>query len=88
MKEARGNRLHDVWFYLYEMSRMGKSTETVAQSLQNLPAVQETWVQSLVQEDSLEKEMATHFSTLAWKSPWTEEPGRLRYVRSQESDAT
>ena len=41
-----------------------------------LPAVQETWVQSLGGEDPLEKEMATHSSTLAWKIPWTEEPGR------------
>ena len=43
----------------------------------NLPAKQETWVQSLGQEDPLEKEVATHSSTLAWKIPWMEEPGRL-----------
>ena len=43
-----------------------------------LPTVQETWVQSLGQEDFLEKEMATHSSILAWKIPWTEEPGRLQ----------
>ena len=49
----------------------------VAQPVKNLPAVQETWVQSLGQEDPLEKEMATQSSTLAWKIPWTEEPGRL-----------
>jgi len=42
-----------------------------------LPAMRETWVQSLGREDALEKEMATHSSTLAWKIPWTEEPGRL-----------
>ena len=41
------------------------------------PAMQETRVQSLGQEDPLEKEMATHFSILAWRIPWTEEPGRL-----------
>ena len=51
-----------------------------------LPAVQETWVQSLGQEDPLEKEMATRSSILAWKIPWTVEPGRLQSMRSQESD--
>ena len=45
--------------------------------VKNLPAMQETWVQSLGQKDSLEKEMATHSSTLAWRIPWTEEPGGL-----------
>ena len=49
----------------------------VAQLLKNLPARQETWVQSLGQEDSLKKEMATHSSILAWKIPWSEEPGRF-----------
>ena len=43
-----------------------------------LPAVQETWVRYLGWEDPLEKEMATHSSTLAWKIPWMEEPSRLR----------
>ena len=41
------------------------------------PATQESWVQSLSQEDPLEKEMATHFRILAWRTPWTEEPGRV-----------
>ena len=49
----------------------------VAQSVKNLPAVQETWVQSLGWEDPLEKEMATHSNILAWKISWTEEPGGL-----------
>ena len=49
----------------------------IAQLVNNLPATQETWVQSLGQEDPLEKEMATHSSTLAWKIAWMEEPGRL-----------
>ena len=48
-----------------------------------LPTIQETWVRSLGQEDPLEKEMATHFSILAWKIPWTEEPGRLQSMGSQ-----
>ena len=49
----------------------------VAQMARSLPAMQETQVQSLGREDALEKEMATHSSILAWKIPWTEEPGRL-----------
>ena len=50
----------------------------MAQAVKNPPAVQETQVQSLDQEDPLQKEMATHSSTVAWKIPWTEEPGRLQ----------
>jgi len=49
----------------------------IAQTVKNLPAVQETWIQFLGQEDPLEKEMATHSSILAWEIPWTEEPGGL-----------
>ena len=49
----------------------------------NLPAVQETRVGSLGWEDPLEKEMATHSSTLAWRSPWTEEPGGLQSMGPQ-----
>ena len=60
----------------------------VAQSLKNLPAIQETWVQFLDQEDPLEKEMAIHSSILAWRIPWTEEPGRLLFMGSQELDMT
>ena len=45
--------------------------------VKNLPAMQETWILSLGQEDPLEKGMATHSSTLAWRIPWTEEPGML-----------
>ena len=54
--------------------------------VKNLPAIQETWVQSLGQEDPLGKEMATHSSILAWRIPWTEEPSRLQSMGSQESD--
>ena len=50
----------------------------VAQWVKNLPAMQETLVRSLGQEDPLEKEMATHSSILAWRIPWTEEPGGLQ----------
>ena len=51
--------------------------------VKNQPAMQETWVQSLAQEDPLEKGMATHSSILAWRIPWTEEPGRLQSIGSQ-----
>ena len=53
--------------------------------IMNLPAMQETWGQSLGQVDPLEKEMATHSSTLAWDIPWIEEPGRLESMGSQKS---
>ena len=50
----------------------------MVQRIKHLPAMQETWVQSLGWEDPLEKEMAIHSSILAWRIPWTEEPGRLQ----------
>ena len=52
------------------------------------PAMQESWVQSFGWEDPLEKEMATHSSTLAWRIPWTEEPRGLQSTGSQEMDTT
>ena len=55
----------------------------MAQRLKHLPAMRETWVQSLGQEDPLEKEMATHSSILAWRIPWTEEHGGLQSTGSQ-----
>ena len=55
----------------------------MAQMAKNLPAMQETWVQFLGQEDPLEKGMATHSSILAWKIPWTEEPGGLLSMEVQ-----
>ena len=55
----------------------------MAQKVKRLPAVRETLIRSLGREDPLEKEMATHSSTLAWKIPWTEEPGRLQSMGSQ-----
>ena len=60
----------------------------IAQSVKNLPAMQETQVLFLGWEDPLEKEMATHPSILAWRIPWIEEPGRLQFIVSQESDMT
>ena len=55
----------------------------MAQTVKRLPTMQETRVQSLSREDPLEKEMATHSGTLAWKIPWMEERGRLQSMRSQ-----
>ena len=55
----------------------------MTQTVKNPPAVEETWVLSLGWEDPLEKGMATHSSILAWRIPWTEEPGRLQTVRLQ-----
>ena len=55
----------------------------MAQTVKCLPAMQAIWVLSLAREDPLEKEMATHSSTLAWKIPWTEEPCRLQSMESQ-----
>ena len=60
----------------------------IAQSIKNLPAVQETQVRFMGWEDPLEKEMATHSSILAWIIPWTEEPGRLQSMGLKESDTT
>ena len=56
--------------------------------VKRLPAVRETQVQSLGREDPLEKEMATHSSILAWKIPWTEEPGKLQSIGLQSQDTT
>ena len=67
----------------YFVLNYGQLASLVAQTVKRLPAVRETRVQSLVGEDPLEKEMATHSSTLAWKIPWTGEPGRLQSMGSQ-----
>ena len=55
----------------------------VTQTVKNLPAIQKTWVRSLDQKDTVEKEMATHSNILAWRIPWTEEPGGLQSVGLQ-----
>ena len=55
----------------------------MAQMVKNLPAMQESWVQSLGREDPLEKGMAAHSSILAWRFPWTEKPGGLQSMRLQ-----
>ena len=56
--------------------------------VKNLPAVQETWVRSLGQQDPLQKGVATHSSVLAWRSPWTEKPDGLQSMGSKELDTT
>ena len=63
-------------------------TSLVAQSVKNLPAVEETWVQSLGQENPMEKEMATHSSILAWEISWSAAPGWLQSMGSQKSVMT
>ena len=69
--------LIDVSWYVFHQ------TSLVAQMVKHLPTMWETRVQSLGWEDLLEKEMATHSSILAWKIPWTEEPGRLQSMGLQ-----
>ena len=58
-------------------------TSLVAQTVKNLPAMQKIWIQSLGLEESLDKEMATYSCILAWRIPWTEEPGELQSLESQ-----
>ena len=67
---------------LTRLSSSNNKTSLVAQPVKRLPAMRETRVQSLGQEDLLEKEMGTHSSILSWKIPWTEKPGRLQSMRS------
>ena len=74
---ASGVQQNDLVIYLY-------GTSLVAQMVKNLPAMWEIRVWSLGQEDPLEKEMATHSSVLAWKIPWTEEPGGLQSMGLQK----
>ena len=69
--------------WLNHRSSLNLWVSLVAQSVKGLPTMQETQVQSLGQENPLEKEMATHSSTLAWKIPWTEEPHRLQCMGLQ-----
>ena len=70
----------DFFYFLFQ-----PWTSLVTQMVKHLPIVQETQVQSLGQEDLLEKEMATHSSILTWKIPWMEEPGRLKSMGSRRA---
>ena len=65
------------------MASLTQKSSLIVESVKNMPAMQETRVQLLGWEDPLEKEMTTHSSTLAWKIPWMEEPGRLQSMGSQ-----
>ena len=75
-----------VWFLPFSIVFSSFMASLVAQMVKSLPAMQETWVRSLGREDPLEKEMATHSSTLAWKIPWMEEPGRLQGLQRVRHD--
>ena len=70
----KGASTRAIWLILW--------ASIVAQMVKNLPAIQETGIRSLGQEDPLEKGMATHSSILAWRIPWTEETGRLQSIGS------
>ena len=65
------------------MASLTQRSSLIAESVKNMPAMQETWVQFLGQEDPLEKEMAPHSSILAWRIPWTEEPGGPQSIGSR-----
>ena len=65
------------------LNTLAKLASLVAQMVKNLPAMQETWVRSLGWEDPLEEGTATHSSILAWRFPWTEQPGSLQSMGSQ-----
>ena len=81
-----GDKLGD-WDWLIHIT-IENGVSLVAQTVKNLPAMQETQVWSPSREDPLEKEMATHSSIFAWEIPWTEEPGGLQSMGSQELDMT
>ena len=74
---------HDWATSLHKTEGDTERTSLVAQTVKRLSTMWETWVRSLGREDPLEKEMAIHSSTIAWKIPWTEEPGRLQPTGSQ-----
>ena len=76
------NRQHVV--YQYNGMLFIQVASLVAQTVKSPPAMWETWVRSLSWENPLEEEMTTQFSILAWRIPWTEEPGRLQFRRSQD----
>ena len=69
------------------MASLTQRSSLIAESVKNMPAIQETQVQFLGWEDSLEKEMSTHSHILAWRIPWTEEPGRLQSIGSKKLDS-
>ena len=76
LKNRREGHIANECTFIFQLS-------LVAQTVKNLPPMQETWVQSLGQEDPLEKGIATHSSILAWEITWTEEPGGLQSIGSK-----
>ena len=70
------------------MSSYSYGASLVAQCVKNPPTMRETWIHSLGWEDPLEEGMAIHSSILAWRIPWTEEPGGLQSIGCKESDTT
>ena len=76
------------WYFKIKLTLLYFCYLDITQLVENLPAIQETWVWFLGWQDPLEKEIATHSSILAWRIPWTEEPDWLQTMRSQESDTT
>ena len=83
MKEERKDPSYKKAFFIVGFIFIGAFL--VAQMVKNLPAMQETWVWSLDQEDPLEKGIVTHSSILAWRTPWTEEPGGLQCMGLQRA---
>ena len=86
MSSSRGSsqpRMEPVSVMSFALLGRFLRSSLVAQMVKHLPAMWETQVRLLVREDLLEKEMATHSGTLAWKIPWMEEPGRLQSMGSQ-----
>ena len=71
------------WIFILTIYKVPTRASLVAGTVKNPPAMQETWVQPLGQEDPLEEGIATHSRILAWRTPWTEEPGGLRPTGSQ-----
>ena len=76
------------WGLLITVASLVSPASLVAQMVKRLSTMRETWVRALGWEDPLEKEMAIPSSTIAWKIPWTEEPGRLQSMGRKESDTT
>ena len=74
------------WAVSWACLPMTDGHQLAAQIVKNLPAMWETWVQPLDQEDPLEKGMATHSSILAWRIPWTEKPGGHPWVAKSDND--
>ena len=89
MSTDRRSIMHPIQIFLSSiLESVLKQASLIAQLVKNLPAMQETRVRFLGQEDPLEKEKATHSSMLAWRIPWKDEPGGLLSTGSQESDTT